>query len=431
MEARVIKLTGNNSKPVSFEEAFGHHSNAHGKGAAKFRGILTGGVSTAVEMAKAKREEKLRAKAAADEQARLVAARKAKKAKKAAAAALAEKQEKKAQEQAAAEEQAAYDQQQKMLADQQALYDQQQQQAMMNQQQYAQPSMQQGPDMSGGFDNSGNNVGNTSNRRTNGGGGPVQSEEQASEDWNESPEESYPEEEVEEDDSSEGGSEDDIFDESEDSDGLDVIDGEDVSGLDGPAYSKIDPKFMDIAERFHANKGRVSTLKKRVALGEQLMSETQDHNRRVQINQKLTQAMADLKKAQGILTQLNNTINKKSSADGGKNQSQINMAMASVANKNKHHNKDQKELDAHGGPGMHHELNPKPHAKPPTSSATGLIAVDQKKDVDAPNDRVFDLQFSNAEGSGINMKKTLIGVAVGIGVAGLLIWGLKHYKFIK
>lgn len=79
------------------------------------------------------------------------------------------------------------------------------------------------------------------------------------------------------------------------------------------------------------------------------------------------------------------------------------------------------------------ELNPKFKRNEiiiPSSSnfaGTGIIGLDNMDDYDATENRIIEMQ-SNFGGK--DMTTNIVGVAIGLGVAGLIIWGLKKYKVI-
>ena len=62
------------------------------------------------------------------------------------------------------------------------------------------------------------------------------------------------------------------------------------------------------------------------------------------------------------------------------------------------------------------------------SSATGLIGIDEINDIDAPQVRKFDLNFSNASGD-TKPKIDVKNIAIGVGVGVLAIYLIK--KFAK
>lgn len=274
--------------------------------------------------------------------------------------------------------------------------------------------------------------------------------------------ESYPESESEEggegegSESEDGGEESEYEDEGSGFDGDDMIsaDGEDMMFADG---SKINPQVKDTAMKIEWHKELISRLRVRKAILEGKGENTAEVDRMIEQSEariiELEDSLQDYSEARGRRREA--SIRKREVRAAKK---QARVARKAIRRERKEEKRDQRKIRKRGlvpqedmdgemeegetlefskptrvQAGLKPRFSPQrievPADEASSATGTGLTAIDDAADYDAPDTRVVELK-SGFDGTIGKSKIKIQHVLIGVGVAALAIWAIRKYKLL-
>ncbi len=225
-------------------------------------------------------------------------------------------------------------------------------------------------------------------------------------------------------------------------------------GADGSVKGlPINPKVKSITEKIEWNIELIRRMNLRIkALRDSLYTPNIPHDQKANVSKQITDLAGKVEERQSRIKQLEEMLGSYSNASGGRGKRKRNaeikaarlLALAkmkeSMARRKQGGGKEipvDKELDTSVQPNKivvdlrSEDIHSRADGDA-SGTGTGIIAIDQEGDIDAPDTRKFDLKFSNVEGEKAKkVKKIAVGVLIGVGAAALLIIAAKKLKWIK